>query len=103
MVTKTIQRRANPDLLAQVEFSDDPVEYTLRCVLALAPQLSEAVARSAEEHVRNVFGETMESRKRVIAQRNRAIVRDYLAGERISLLSRRYGLTERRILQIIKE
>lgn len=103
MVTKATARRANPDLLSQVEFCDDPVEYTLRCVLALAPQLSEAVARAAEEHVRNVFGESPESRRRAIAHRNAAILRDYLAGERISLLSRRYGLTERRILQIIKE
>lgn len=102
MVTKTIQRRADPVLLSQVEFTDDPVEYTLRCVLAMAPSLSEALVRQAEEHVRNVFGETPESRRRVIARRNAGIVRDYLAGERLGLLSRRYGLSERRILQIVK-
>lgn len=34
--------------------------------------------------------------------RNEAIVRDYLRGERLALLERRYGLTQRRLLQIIK-
>jgi len=34
--------------------------------------------------------------------RNAAIVRDYLRGERLALLERRYGLTQRRLLQIVK-
>ncbi len=37
----------------------------------------------------------------VRSDRNEQIVRDYLYGERVSLLSRRYGLSERRIWQII--
>ena len=37
------------------------------------------------------------------SQRNSRIMRDYLAGERLSLLERRYLLTQRRILQIIKQ
>lgn len=35
------------------------------------------------------------------SERNNRIVRDYLYGERVQLLSRRYGLSERRIWQII--
>lgn len=96
------------DALADVEHTDDVVEYTLRCVLALAPSLSEAVARTAEAHVREMFGgeEIWLSRKEFRLQdrirRDEAIMRDYRAGERIGLLSRRYQLSERRILQIIK-
>lgn len=36
------------------------------------------------------------------SERNQSILRDYQRGERLALLARRYGLTERRILQIIK-
>ncbi len=36
------------------------------------------------------------------SERNQAILRDYQRGERLAFLSRRYGLTERRILQIIR-
>lgn len=115
MVSKT--RQPKPDLLtaadpapdcaaalAQVAHTDDVVEYTLRCVLALAPGLSEAVARQAGERVRSVFGgdEVWVSKRPDLTRRNAAIVRDYLAGERLGLLSRRYELSERRILQIIK-
>jgi Mor family transcriptional regulator len=35
--------------------------------------------------------------------RNAAIVRDYMRGERLALLERRYGLTQRRLLQIVKK
>lgn len=37
------------------------------------------------------------------SQRNSRIMRDYLNGERMALLQRRYELTPRRILQIIKQ
>lgn len=36
------------------------------------------------------------------SERNGKILRDYTNGERIAFLSRRYNLTERRILQIIR-
>lgn len=102
MVTKATQR-PNPDALASVEYTDDVVEFMLRCLVAVEPRMSEEVTQALERHVRHHFGETVESRRRVIAQRNAAIVRDYLSGERIGLLSRRYRLSERRILQIVKE
>lgn len=36
------------------------------------------------------------------SDRNARIVRDYLSGERLAFLERRYGLSQRRLLQIIK-
>lgn len=36
------------------------------------------------------------------SNRNSRIFRDYLAGERVKLLSRRYELSERQVLRIIK-
>lgn len=83
MVKKVIPRKANPDLLAAVEICDDPVEYTIRCLLALSPGLNEALAREAEEHVRNVLGETPDSRRKYHQKRNEAIRRDYRNGERL--------------------
>jgi Mor family transcriptional regulator len=37
------------------------------------------------------------------SERNSRIFRDYLNGERLALLERRYSLSQRRLLQIIKE
>lgn len=99
-----VQQSINTDALASVEPVEDVVEYTLRCVQALAPSLSKTIADAAESHVRAMFGgdEVWIGKRRDHSDRNRAIVRDYIAGERLALLSRRYGLSERRILQIIK-
>lgn len=90
--------------------SDDILDDFIRRLLELSPEFSRAVAEQAAQRVRHDWagdaaricyiarnGEALRS------QRNSAIVRDYLAGERVALLSRRYQLTERRILQIIKE
>ncbi|CAN7408919.1 hypothetical protein LJR074_002590 [Acidovorax sp. LjRoot74] len=95
---------ADQQALAAVQHSDDVVEYTLRCVIALAPKLNAAVLRAAEAQVREVFGgdEVWVGRRPDLLSRNDAIRRDYLAGERVALLSRRYQLTQRRILQILK-
>lgn len=103
MVTKT-REQAIP-CLDHVEHTDDVVEFTLRCVLALAPSLSRAIVDAAEQHVRQVFGgdEVWVSKRRNLACRNAEIMREYLAGERISYLSRKYRITERRVMQIIKE
>ncbi len=99
------EQTINYGALDKIEHTDDVVEYTLRCVLALAPTLSEAVTRAAEAHVRQMFGgdEVWVSKRRDIATRNSNILRDYLTGERISLLSRRYGLSERHVLRVIKQ
>ena len=100
-----IARQPNLNALQSVEHTDNVVEYTLRCVLALSPNLSQAVAQAAEAHVRQMFGgdEVWVSKRRDIASRNSNILRDYLTGERISLLSRRYGLSERHVLRVIKQ
>jgi Mor family transcriptional regulator len=37
------------------------------------------------------------------SNRNSRIFRDYLAGERVKLLSRRYELSERQVLRIVKQ
>lgn len=90
--------------LAAVEHTNDVVEYTLRCVMALAPQLKAAIVRAAEAQVREVFGgdEVWVGRRPDLQNRNAAIRRDYLAGERVALLARRYDLTQRHVLRIIK-
>lgn len=121
MVTKA-QTQANPqpqpDLitppeptLADVPHTDDVVEYTLRCVLAMAPGLTAAIQAhikaSAGQHVREVFGGERVYITRKPGEgrsaRNAQIRRDYKAGERIPLLERRYALSAARLWQIINE
>jgi hypothetical protein len=101
MVTKAISRRPNTALLDKVPYTDDPVEFTLRCVLAMAPQLNEAIIKSAEEHVRHYFGESSASRQRVYAQRNDHIRRLYMQGERVGLIARRFGLSRSQVHRIL--
>lgn len=107
MVTKTAEIKDVAGILAKVHTSDDIVEYTLRCVLALAPDLSEAIRKSASQQVREMFGgeRVYVSRRPGEGRfaRNAQIRRDYKAGERIPLLERRYGLSPARIWQIINE
>lgn len=103
MVTKT--RETAPPSLDQVEHTDDVVEFTLRCVMALAPNLSETIARMAEAHVRESFGGARVYVGRRCgdgaAARNEAIRRDHAAGERIGMLERRYGLGRIQLWRII--
>lgn len=90
-------------------FSEDIVDDVLRRVIEMAPGFSAALAAQIANEVRHEWaGEKTHicfiARRdaEVRSQRNEAIVRDYLQGERIALLERRYQLTGRRILQIIK-
>jgi Mor family transcriptional regulator len=110
MVTKTAQMTLQADpavVLAAVPHSDDVVEYTMRCVLALAPQLNQAVLDAADRQVRDVFGRC----KPYVAvrqgegrsERNEAIRRDFQAGERVPLLMRRYDLSRATIMRILAE
>lgn len=39
--------------------------------------------------------------EREMSSRNRSIIRDWKAGERVALLSRRYGISSRRVRQIV--
>lgn len=105
MVTKATPK-TDTSALASVEPTDDVVEFTLRCVLAIAPGLNEAIAQAADRHVREMFGGSRAYIARKAGEgtsaRNAAIRRDYLVGERINLLSRRYGVSERQVLRIIR-
>lgn len=112
MVTRSVQLEIqNCTQIAQVAHTDDIVEYTLRCVLAMAPQLTEAIQQniyqSVNQQVREVFGgeRTYISRRPGDGRfaRNAQIRRDYKAGERIPLLQRRYGLSRARLWEIINE
>lgn len=98
-----------PDAQARlnaVPVTDDVVAYTLGCLFALAPRTSQAIMKAVDRQVRDTFGGDevfiakgmAEQRK----QRDAQIKRDYLAGERIELLMRRYELSKRRLFQIVK-
>ena len=81
-----------------VPYTDDIVEYTMRCVQALAPGID---TDPVSAHIRQVFGGqrmyVVHDRK----HRNDAIRRDHQAGERVPLLMRRYGLSRATILRIL--
>lgn len=91
------------------KFQDDIIDDVLRLVIEMAPGFSAALAKQIAQQVRHEWaGETSRifyvARRDddVRSRRNEAIKRDYLAGERLGLLERRYGLSKRRLLQIIK-
>ncbi len=117
MVKTATQTQPDPAIvednarLASVPITDDVVEYTIACALALSPpdmraDIRQRFAEQTSKQVRRVFG-----RDRVYigvragegnSARNAAIKRDYLAGEHIPLLERRYGLKRSRLWEIIK-
>jgi hypothetical protein len=101
--------------LRAVQPCDDLLEYTMRCVLALAPQLEAEVLVAAERQVRDLFGgdriyvgrragqglNPREAARRDV--RNAAIRRDFQAGERIALLTRRYGISTTQVWRIVNQ
>ncbi len=97
--------------LNQVPHTDDVVDYTLRCVLALAPQFTEAIFKTIRADVNKQVRELFGGERAYISRRpgegrfarNAQIRRDYKAGERLALLQRRYGLSLARLWQIINE
>ena len=98
--------------LSGVPVTDDVIEYTLACALALSPPdirayLREHIMRTAGAQSRKVFGgDRVYIGKRTSdasSTRNDNIKRDYWQrGERIALLERRYGLGKTRLWEIIK-
>jgi hypothetical protein len=92
--------------LDEVPVSDDIVNYTLACVLALAPRTSAAIMATIDRQVRDVFGGDevwiAEGAAQLRKERDAKIRRDYLAGERLDYLERKYGIGRRRIFQILK-
>lgn len=98
-----------PDMaerLANVPMCDDVVSYTLACVLALAPRTSAALMHAVDRQVRDMFGDDevwiAKGAVQLRRERDAKIKRDYLSGERMELLERRYELSRRRLFQIIK-
>lgn len=87
--------------------SDDIVQDMLSVVMALAPEFTQALAERADAELRQRWGGDRpyiaRRRGEGSSARNARIKADYLRGERISYLSRHYELSERRILQILKE
>lgn len=95
---------------AVVEFADDGEDIVvdiLRMVIAMAPTFSQALAGQVERQVKEKWGGDRPYIPRprsaaTYSARNDAIRRDYIAGERIGLLERRYGLKKTRLWEIIK-
>ena len=91
-------------------FSDDIIDDVLRRVIEMAPAFTAALAAQVARETRHEWAGD-KARIFYIARRddetrsarNESIMRDYRSGERLALLERRYGITQRRILQIIKE
>lgn len=74
----------------------------------LAGTLSPAVRADIEAAIRRDWGgdrpyiaRAGESARAVISQRNAAIARDYHRGESIALVARRYGISRRRVYQVL--
>jgi Mor family transcriptional regulator len=115
---------ATPDLLhneAPAAFApapDDLIDDVLEAVLKMAPnycaelsgqreQLAAMAQAISDQKHREYAGDrvyipcTTEKARRERSARNRAIVRDHQAGERMALLERRYGLSRMAIWKII--
>lgn len=85
---------------------NDIIDDIFAAVIELAPAFREKLLQIKREKRDAWAGDRPFIAKRDgegRSQRNEAIVRDYLRGERITLLSRRYQITERRVLQIVKQ
>lgn len=93
----------------KTKYQEDIIDDVLRRVTDVMPGFNETLSEQIAHDVRHEWaGATTRicyiARREddVRSRRNEAIIRDYLSGERIALLQRRYHLTARRILQIIK-
>ena len=86
----------------------DLIDDVLRRVIEMAPGFSAALAEQIGRQVRHEWaGDTVRicyvaaQTAAMRSQRNEAIRRDWQKGERLALLERRYGLSERRLRQIL--
>lgn len=100
-----VKKRELPNL----DIPDDIVDDVLRRVIEMAPSFSAALAKQIAKEVRHDWAGDRarvcyiaRRDEEVRSARNEAIRREYRAGERTGFLARRYGLSERRILQIVK-
>jgi Mor family transcriptional regulator len=97
--------------LSLVPVTEDVIEYTIACALALSPpeiraELRAHIALHASQQARRIFGGDRLYIGLKVGEgnsaRNAQIKRDYLAGEHIPLLERRYKLSPAHLWRIIK-
>lgn len=92
------------------KFNDDIIDDVLRRVIEMAPGFSAALAAQIARETRHEWaGDTARifyiarRDEGVRSLRNEAILRDYQQGERLGLLERRYKLSKRHILRVLKQ
>lgn len=104
MVTKSDSKPAAAGDFLPSE--NDIIHDVLAAVIAMAPEFSAALAKRVDKEVRSKWaGDRPYIASRAgegSSQRNAQIKADYLKGERIALLERRYKLKRSRIWEIIK-
>ena len=99
---------AQADLITEIfePNENDIIDDILRRVIAMAPGFSAALAAQVDKQAREQWGGDRPyisiRRGAGSSSRNAAIKRDYLAGEHIPLLERRYSLGRSRLWEIIK-
>ena len=105
MVKNATKPAAQPEATAYAGNENDLIDDILMRVIALTPGFSAAVAAQVAAETRDRWGGDrvyIQRKGDTISTRNASIKRDYLAGERIPLLERRYGLCKARLWEIIK-
>ena len=107
MVTKSESKAAPAAAATPINGSEhDIIDDLLAHVIALSPGFSAAIAKQVDKAVREGWaGDRPYIAKRSgegSSQRNALIKADYLKGERMALLERRYKLSRSRLWEIIK-
>jgi Mor family transcriptional regulator len=86
--------------------ADDFVCDVLRLMRQLLPKITDELAAQADAALRERWGGDRPYIARRSGEgrsdRNDRIRRDYLAGERFELLERRYGLSQRQLIRVVK-
>lgn len=100
MVNNTKRNDFVLDILSRVQ------EALAAAKVELPAELTTELVKGVEADIRAEWGGDRvfiaKSRGEGHGNRNSRIFRDYLAGERVKLLSRRYELSERQVLRIVK-
>ncbi len=97
-------------VLASIPPTDDIVEYAMRCVQTLSPEIDTALVEATRRHLKQLFGGSSiyvgnnrrggyEKQDRL--RRDEAIRRDHRRGDHVHLLTRRYGLSRATIHRIL--
>ena len=85
---------------------NDIIDDILARVIALSPAFEAHLAHQVSQEAREQWGGDRPYVARKVGQgysaRNESIKRDYLAGEHMHLLERRYGIKRSRLWEIIK-